>query len=164
MGSIIGIQEVQKFANVPKSIDGQTIEPLIKSAQTFDLEPKIDPIMFSDLLGPIDNEARPELAEFKAEKVAPFLAYHVFIRMLTSFGRDLSPSGLIKPSDPRGTFQPADERDRSAMIRQAQSDLNVYETRLFLALDAAGYKFDGVQYVELTKKPKSGRKFKISAI
>lgn len=164
MTKIIGIQQIQEFAPVPKSIDGSKVEPLIQSAQTFDLEPKIDPILFLDLLGPINEEERPELAAFLSEKVAPFLSYAVYIRMLTSFGRDLTPSGLTKPSDPRGTFQPADERDRAAMIRQAQSDLNIYETRLFLALDAANYKFDGVQYQELNKKPRSGRKFKISAI
>lgn len=160
--NIVGLSDMVHHVALPQNFDQEVLEVQVAKAQRFDLEPRIGREIVEDMKGLLEN--RPELEDFREVYVKPLLAHRAYERILTVHGRNVTPAGIVKPSDPEGTFESANKQDRKELLQLAERDAAVHETEMWNELRRANFTFDGVSYEIEEMKDRRRRNFRISGI
>lgn len=131
-----------------QNIKDDQIEPYINAAQDYDLQPRLDPELYQDILGVIEGAAdRSELTAFINTKIKRFLVLTAYYRFIASHGINVTQFGVSLTRDPQGTFDQVSSQDRAVVLRQVASDINV----ALIKLTSEPFIFDEISYKKTDK-------------
>lgn len=131
-----------------QNIREDQIEPYIYAAQDYDLQPRLDPDLYLDILGTVSGElVRPELFAFINSKVKRFLVLTSYYRFMASHGINVTQFGVSSTRDPQGTFDQVSAQERAVVLKQVASDINI----ALIKMTSETFEFDGITYGK-TKK------------
>lgn len=131
-----------------QNIKDDQIEPYINAAQDYDLQPRLDPELYQDILGVIEGASnRSELTAFINTKIKRFLVLTAYYRFIASHGINITQFGVSLTRDPQGTFDQVSAQDRAVVLRQVASDINV----ALIKLTSEPFIFDEISYEKTDK-------------
>lgn len=136
-----------------QNIKDDQILPYINAAQDYDLQPRLDPQLYADILTRVSQgqqqgqNNRPELLEFINTKVKRFIVLTAYYRFMASHGINVTQFGVSSTRDPQGTFDQVSAQDRAVVLRQVASDINI----ALIKLTSEPFIFDGVSYEKTDK-------------
>lgn len=87
-----------------------------------------------------------ELMNFYEGYIVPYHALCAYYRFLAYHGVNINQYGLNVPTDPEGTFQPASDGQRSAILGDIRNRMNVAKARMTKKLSEVSNTFDGTLY------------------
>jgi len=138
-----------------QNIREDQIEPQIRAAQEYDLEPRLGAELLAALLAleplPVPSEdpeapepepdPTPELRAF-LPKVKRYLVLSAYQRFVAQHGLNITQFGMTKTNDPQGTMTALDPQERAIILKQTQSDRNVALAKM----TSGPWVFDGTDY------------------
>lgn len=131
-----------------QNIKEDQIEPYINAAQDYDLQPRLDPILYADIIGVIEGATgRPELTAFINTKVKRYLVLTAYYRFIAQHGINVTQFGVSSTRDPQGTFDQVSAQDRAVVLRQVASDINI----ALIKMTSLDFVFDGIEYGKTNK-------------
>lgn len=93
---------------------------------------------------------KPELVNFYNEHVKPFIVCKAYERLLLLHGRNVTQFGLRVNSEE--TSNEISDKARGEWIEQTAHKANVYMNDMFAKMKEANFTFDGVAYIDKSKK------------
>lgn len=136
-----------------QNIAEDQIEPFIRAAQEYDLEPRLGPALLAALenIAPIPTAPDPETPaapdptpQLRAflPKVKRYLVLAAYQRFIARHGFNITQFGMSKTADPQGTMEPLDPAERAIILKQNQADINT----ALIKLTRGAWIFEGVDY------------------
>lgn len=131
-----------------QNIQDDQIDPYIHAAQEFDLQPRLDPTLYADILEVIEGAGdRPELTLFINQQVKRFIVLSAYYRFIAVHGINITQFGISSTRDPQGTFDQVSAQDRAIVLRQVTSDINTS----LIKMVSVNLNFDGIDYSKTDK-------------
>ena len=93
---------------------------------------------------------KPELVNFYNEYVKPFIVCKAYERLLLLHGRNVTQFGLRVNNEE--TSNEISDKARGEWIEQTAHKANVYMNDMFAKMKEANFTFDGVVYIDKSKK------------
>lgn len=169
----------QNFVKFSQNIREDQIEPFIYAAQENDLQPRLVPDLYADMMAaerpepteenPDPQPDRPELLAFIDNFVKRFLVLAAYYRFMAAHGINITQFGVSKTADPQNTFDQVTSQDRAIILRQTAADLNTSLSRMM----SQPLNFDGVIYgrtargdkgTEALRAPKRSRRLNLGGL
>lgn len=127
-----------------QNIKDDQIEPYINASQDYDLQPRLDPELYNDILTEVSQSEnnRPELLSFINTKVKRFLVLTAYYRFMASHGINVTQFGVSSTRDPQGTFDQVSAQERAVVLKQVASDINV----ALIRMTSEPFVFDEISY------------------
>lgn len=127
------------------NIDDSLVNPRINDAFTYEIEPKL-----GDLAAAINNAVtlENELLAFYEAFVLPWWILLSYKRFVSTHGINIAQYGIIKMSDPDGTYTQSTASEIAIIIKQVTNDANVLETKCIKELNRINWTLDNVKYVK----------------
>lgn len=138
----------ENFVKFSQNIKNDQIDPYINVSQEYDLQPRLEPELYTDILDAVlTPSSRPELIIYVNTKVKKFLVLSSYYRFITQHGYNVTQFGISSTRDPQGTFDQITGQERAVVLRQVSSDINI----ALIKMMSEDFIFDGITYGK-TKK------------
>jgi hypothetical protein len=110
-----------------------------------------------------DPSLTPELYDFYQNYVKEWWVLVAYKRFIVNHGLNVTQFGYTKLTDPERTFEPVTDQDRSKILKQLQSDINIVESNMTAFLSSVSWTLDGTVYKQINCARKT-KNFGINAV
>lgn len=151
MQMLISKSNLVTYCQFTDNIEDRLINPIIQDTQDLEIEPLIDPVMFTNFNLIVGGSTLfPQLKSFFDNYVKQWICFTTYYNFCTVHGINVTQYGIRVNNE--DTSVPVDPQDRAKFNQAYKNKGNAYYLRMNKELDAKAYTFDNIKYDEVCAK------------